>query len=263
MQETKWVDIARVGNWRSMNGANTQFTESNIDGLIANYDESERRIPLVFGHPKTEHPAYGWVSALRRVNEVLQAKFRQVHDDVVKLVEDGHFKNISISMSKDFELRHVGLLGAAQPAIPGLKEVSFANGDDELCIAFAAPDNESRVAELREELQAARAQLKAFLDDRDKDAEEQATQRRKDRMGRLIHDARALPSESEAILSFAASLGASEDTFQFASSDTPVAAEEAFWQFLEARNQHHLFETFDSKEAEDPAAEDDNPANLI
>lgn len=240
MEETKWVEIAKIGTWQAMNGENVQITKDKLDTIISSFDEEDRRVPLVFGHPKTDHPAYGWVSVLRRVNDVLQAKFKQVHADVTKLVDDGHFKNVSISLNRKLELRHVGLLGATQPAIPGLKEVSFATEDNAWCISFGQHEASSRVVELEEKLREAEEALAAA---KQGESHELASHKRQDRLQKLIDNAHVLPCEREAILCFADSLSSSDNTFQFASSDTPVPAEEAFWQFLETRQQHGLFET--------------------
>ena len=42
------------------------------------------------------------------------------------LVKSGAFKKRSISISPDFKLNHVGFLGAAAPAVKGLKDVEFS-----------------------------------------------------------------------------------------------------------------------------------------
>jgi hypothetical protein len=58
------------------------------------------------------------------------ASFSEVPDVVKKLVSDGYYRKVSVSLMPDKKtIRHVGLLGAVQPAVPGLKDVSFGTGD--------------------------------------------------------------------------------------------------------------------------------------
>jgi hypothetical protein len=149
-----WVDIARTGTFTAgNNGQRVVFTVECFDRLIRGFNEKIRRVPLVFGHPTDSAPAYGWVEALRRAGNTLQAKFKQVHDDVKTLVRNGNFKNISISISpnKSF-LHHVGLLGAAQPVISGLREVSFSDGADYLNVEFSPEELQDELEQLKEEV---------------------------------------------------------------------------------------------------------------
>ena len=103
-----WTDIARTGTFTAGNGQTVTLTGEDLDRIVKGFDERERRVPLVFGHPKTSAPAYGWVESFRRMGDVLQARFKQVHEDVKTLVRNGHFKNISISLSADnyYSLKH-------------------------------------------------------------------------------------------------------------------------------------------------------------
>lgn len=114
-----WTDIARTGTFTAGNGQTVTLTGEDLDRIVKGFDERERRVPLVFGHPKTSAPAYGWVESFRRMGDVLQARFKQVHEDVKTLVRNGHFKNISISLSADkASIRHIGLLGLLNRLFP-------------------------------------------------------------------------------------------------------------------------------------------------
>jgi hypothetical protein len=209
-------------------------------------------VPLVIGHPRTNDPAYGWVSALRRTGDVLQAKFAQVHQDVTNLVQEGRYKNVSISLFQDKTLRHVGLLGAAQPAVPGLQPVAFANGpvgfEFELPPSEPAPDAqalEERIRQLEEELKQVKEALGIEQNGRSEVElsyhEFRKTQAKKDREGRfarLVSNDRGLPGERASILETAESLAMVPRTVDFAGADgqiETVSAEEAYWRRLEAR----------------------------
>lgn len=57
-----WTDIARTGTFTAGNGQTVTLTGEDLDRIVTGFDERERRVPLVFGHPKTSAPAYmaGW-----------------------------------------------------------------------------------------------------------------------------------------------------------------------------------------------------------
>ena len=69
-----WTDIARTGTFTAGNGQTVTLTGEDLDRIVTGFDERERRVPLVFGHPKTSAPAYGWVESFRRMGDVLHPK---------------------------------------------------------------------------------------------------------------------------------------------------------------------------------------------
>ena len=65
--------------------------------------------------------------------------FWKIREKVRELVAGGHYRHVSMSLMPDrVSLRHVALLGAAQPAIDGLKAVEFKDGGDAITVDFAA-----------------------------------------------------------------------------------------------------------------------------
>lgn len=255
-EETKWVDVMRSGEWQDMHGQIVRFDQRDLDAMISNFEAGERRVPLVIGHPKTNDPAYGWVSSLRRMGDVLQAKFAQVHRDVVNLVQEGRYKNVSLSLFQDKSLRHVGLLGAVQPAVSGLQPVTFASGpvgfEFELPAegADAAPASnvqalEERIRQLEEELKQVKEALGleqkvrgetelAYREFR----EAQAKKDREQRFAWLVAHDKIMPGEKAATLDLAESLAKVPGTVDFSSpegANEQISREEAFWRRLEAR----------------------------
>jgi hypothetical protein len=100
--------------------------------MAANVDATG--VPAVLGHPKGNDPAYAWAREVKRQGDSLLAKFADVNPEFSAGVESGAYRNRSISVvplpGKGWTLRHVGWLGAAPPAISGLKPVEFtADGD--------------------------------------------------------------------------------------------------------------------------------------
>lgn len=125
----KPFEIFRTGTWTSDKGISKQYTEADLDKIIENYN-SEDPAPIVIGHPQTNSPAFGWIEKVKRVADRLIAVPKQLNDQFVDLVKNGAFKKRSISITPDLKLVHVGFLGAAAPAVEGLKEIQFNAVDD-------------------------------------------------------------------------------------------------------------------------------------
>ena len=134
-----WIDICRTGTWHSLDGKVT-LTDADLDELVASYARSDPA-PVVIGHPTTDAPAQGWVGALRRVGDRLQARLERLDEGFREAVEAGRYANRSISAVRDetgWRLRHLGFLGAALPAVDGLSPSNFA-APSGAQIVFSAP----------------------------------------------------------------------------------------------------------------------------
>lgn len=266
----EWIDIARTGTFTAGNGKKTTFTSGDFDRLIGGFDEKQRRVPLVFGHPKDNTPAYGWVETLRRVRNTLQAKFKQVHNDVKTLVDNGNFKNVSISVSPDLSfLHHVGLLGATQPAIPGLREVSFADSADCLIFEFSADEPHEEAERLREEI----AQLKAQLEEQQDRESEKTKEGKLERLKDTVKQGKVSPAEFALLQPFAVALLESDSMLTFAASPEPVHVLDALIDILESRGRSLIFQNFSDfmmpahialdADADQETFKRDNPAYII
>ena len=122
----KAFEIFKTGKHTSDKGIPNEYTNEDLDKIVSNYNPEEHEAPIVIGHPKTNAPAYGWIEKLQRVGEKLIAFPKQVNKEFEELVKSGAFKKRSISITPDFKLNHVGFLGAAAPAVKGLKDVEFS-----------------------------------------------------------------------------------------------------------------------------------------
>jgi FtsZ-binding cell division protein ZapB len=105
------------------------------------YDPSLHEAPIVVGHPKDNHPAYGWIGAMEYSEEAgIDAIPQQVDAEFAEMVTAGRFKKVSASWYMpdspanpkpgSYYLRHVGFLGAQPPAIKGLKAVEFNEAEE-------------------------------------------------------------------------------------------------------------------------------------
>jgi len=128
----KPFEIFRTGTHTSLNGQTKDFSETDLDTIASSYDPQQHEAPIVIGHPETNAPAYGWIEKIKRVGDRLIAFPKQVSSEFSELVKTGAFKKRSISITPDLQLNHVGFLGAAAPAVKGLKDVEFAENIDEL-----------------------------------------------------------------------------------------------------------------------------------
>ena len=161
-----WIEIARTGTFADSMGRPQTFTARDLEAIAGAYDPHKRDAPLVFGHPESDAaPAFGWVERLKSEGGKLLATFADVPQEVRELVAKGHYRHVSMSLMPDrTTLRHVALLGAAQPAIDGLKAVSFAADEGAITIEFAAAGGEGDTAMTIEELQRQVGQLQAQLE---------------------------------------------------------------------------------------------------
>lgn len=278
-----WIAIARTGTFTDAAGRPQTFTTGDLDAIAASYDPATLEAPLVFGHPTTNAPAYGWVTSLKRQGEKLFASFAQVPDAVRQLVAQGQYKYVSMSLMPDRKrLRHVGLLGAAVPAIEGLGAVELADGAEEIRINFANTDNsthqgvtmptpeelQQQIGALQQQLESLKtenAELKKKLEETDttadavkKDAENTAaefaaykngvqTSTRKERVAALVAAGKLAPAEQDGVLSFAATLAQVSTPVEFSAPDGTkhsISAEERYFCELEARPADERFTDF-------------------
>ncbi|WP_321532273.1 hypothetical protein [uncultured Desulfuromonas sp.] len=144
------IHITKTGKHTASNGGQVDFTEERLTASAEVYDPALHRAPIVIGHPKTDAPAYGWIKSLNFADGNMFAEPEQVEVQFEEMVKDGRFGTVSASWYPpdhpgnpsrgSYYLKHVGFLGAAAPAIKGLKQVEFAS-EDKNCITvdFAAP----------------------------------------------------------------------------------------------------------------------------
>ena len=139
----KWTEVFRTGKHTDSAGNSREWTEQDLDRIAAGYNPESYESPVVIGHPSLNAPAFGWVESLRRKGDKLLALFKQVAPEFSELVKQGRFKKISVALTPELELRHIGFLGAAAPAIPGLKNVEFSQGSEQVAVETLVESAES------------------------------------------------------------------------------------------------------------------------
>lgn len=143
MDPFKGVEVFRTGDHTDSAGRQHTFTEADLDKVAA-YNPAKHEAPVVVGHPRDNAPAYGWVERVYREGDSLKADFKDIAPEFADLVKAGRFKKRSISLYPDGTLRHVGFLGAVPPALKGLKDVQFAEGEPQT-FEFGEEDPEKSV----------------------------------------------------------------------------------------------------------------------
>lgn len=273
---TKWVKIARVGTFKDSKGKEHTFTEQDLEDIRTAYDPKQSEAALVFGHPKDSDPAFGWVHDLQNQGGFLSARFAGVPDEVDELVEKGRYGYVSMSLAPDKKrLLHVGLLGAAAPAIDGLGRVSFSEADEGITINFSTNGDSMTIEELQKKVGALESQVKAKdseieklkaklgeTEEGKKKADEKADKAASDfaaykdgivkaaretRVDALVKAGKLEPAKREETLSFAAALGGIEAPVNFSAADgktEEISAEEKFFRDLEAKQADPRFLNF-------------------
>ncbi len=185
------IEIFRAGQHTDDAGVMHHFSDADLDGMATSYSPALREAPLTVGHPKDNLPAYGWVKAVQRTAAgTLCITPHQVEPQFAEMVQSGRFKKRSASFYPPhapnnptpgkWYLRHVAFLGAQPPAIAGLKDIQFSEGDQVGAVNFSEtvttpqePNDMDKT--LQEQLAAAQAQLAAEKAAREKAEAEAAT----------------------------------------------------------------------------------------
>lgn len=138
------IHIFKPGSHTTMGGELIEFTEADVAATAAAYNPKLHEAPLVIGHPKADEPAQGWVASLTANTRGLFAASRDVDPAFAEQVGNRRYGKVSAKFYRPdspnnpmpgvWYLRHVGFLGAQPPAVKGLDDPAFANGDD--CVAF-------------------------------------------------------------------------------------------------------------------------------
>ncbi|MBF0375818.1 MAG: peptidase [Alphaproteobacteria bacterium] len=134
----KPIHCFAAGTHTAMSGAEVTITAADLAACATAYDPKVHEAPIVIGHPAVDAPAYGWVKALEAdAAGNLMATPDQVEPAFAEAVAGGRYKKVSASFWPPkhpanprpgvWSLRHVGFLGAAAPAVKGLRPVSFAD----------------------------------------------------------------------------------------------------------------------------------------
>lgn len=138
---TARIEVFRPGTFTPMKGNPISYSAGDLKAVADAYDPATAPAPIVVGHPSADAPAYGWVESFDydADAERLFANIHEIEPSFAAMVKDGRFKKVSMQYFHPNQAHnpvpgtwypmHVGFLGAAAPAVSGLKNASFA-GDE-------------------------------------------------------------------------------------------------------------------------------------
>lgn len=135
--------IRNIEIFRSGTHNGDQYTEADLDDMVAAFHRLDYRPALKVGHTKDASgaPAYGWISNLRRAGQKLLADFTDMHESVVEAIRSKAYNRVSAEVFHNLRragevfpraLKAVALLGAEVPAVAGLvplHKMEFAEFD--------------------------------------------------------------------------------------------------------------------------------------
>ncbi|GMU86300.1 MAG: hypothetical protein AMXMBFR48_15420 [Ignavibacteriales bacterium] len=139
----KWFEIFRTGTHTDSKGNTREWTKEELEEIAEKYNAAGNEAPIVIGHPQDNSPAYGWVKELKLFGDKLLALPSKIMPEFVEAVQKGLYRNRSISLNGDGTLRHVGFLGGTPPAVKGLADVQFNEGEDVVSFEFAEAEEET------------------------------------------------------------------------------------------------------------------------
>ncbi len=248
--DNRKIQIFKVGTHKPMTGAARSFSVTDLDNIVAK--NNGREVPLVVGHPKIDDPAYGWANEFSREGDVLFASVATIDTEFEQLVNDGKFKNVSISLRSDNTIRHIGFLGAAAPAVQGLKPAQFADGDEGECFSFGedeappatdsesqppATDPEPEPKKLEDPTLVRIQQLEAKITALEKEKEEKLASEKKAEFAAFaeaqVTEGRIKPDQKEKVVSVLEFLH-TNDSGEMAFSDAEPEGATAFKELIES-----------------------------
>lgn len=158
------LEIFRAGHY----GPKGNWDEEALEELARGYDPSIHEAPVTLDHAQSG-PALGWVASVRRVGDRLVARLRDLNPAFTELLKEGAFKKRSVELYPEAAhsgrpyLKAVSFLGAAAPAVKGLRDILLSEEggaihfeqtlQDALRIDFA--ESEETLRELDDEPRAA------------------------------------------------------------------------------------------------------------
>ena len=260
-----WIEVFRAGKQTDSAGRTREWTEADLDHTVASYKPEEHEAPVVVGHPKDNGPAFGWVESLKRDGSTLLAKFKQVVPAFQEAVQQGLYKKRSVSLFSDGRLRHVGFLGAAAPAVQGLKDIAFSEDADSVTIEFNEKEDKdmNEVEELKTQLAAKEAEAAEFKAKADAATLELETSRKEHRAKEVndfiaagIEKGTILPAWVEQGLSqFMLALDDAPQEYQFSEGTDKITPAIWFRNFISGLAAHPLFKTMTPPDKKDDAAD--------
>lgn len=264
--------IFKAGVHTDSSGRVVRISVEDLQQIANAYEPALAAAPLVVGHPELDMPAYGWVKRLTVEGEELLAEAEDVAAEFAAMVNQRRFPNRSAAIFLENTpgnpkpgqkyLKHVGFLGAAPPAIRGLKPVTFQAHDKEhdkaLYFNFSLQNEEPKMNEdeLKKQQQAL-AEREATLQAREVALQAQQEQAAREAAlhfaSQLANEGKLLPAEVNGMAELLIQLPNNQPlTFSASGTQVSKAPSEFLKEFLNALPQRVKF----AEKSADTAAND-------
>lgn len=144
MRSLQGIEIFKAGTFTDANGQEVSIDAAGLEKIANEYNEKIKEdgnldVPVIKGHDtSSDNPAEGWVKKLYVQDEKLYADF-DVNDDMAEQIKEEKYKKVSICIEQSddgFILKHIGLLGAAAPAVAGMQSISLNAQQDKQQFIF-------------------------------------------------------------------------------------------------------------------------------
>lgn len=144
--------VFRVGTHTDSAGVERTFTHADLRAIADKFDPNVGQAPIVKGHPADDDPAFGWIDRFlfEETSGVLYAVPKEVEPGFAAEVQAGRFRRVSMALYSPnaksnpvpgvYYPRHVGFLGAAAPAVSGLKAVNFHDSKEDFLMFESADE---------------------------------------------------------------------------------------------------------------------------
>lgn len=153
------VEAFREGLLVSGSGYTNEYSANDLNQILETLDPSDPA-PAVIGHPRTDSPAYGWISKGRAY--LRDGKMRiafgvgDMTSQFAEWLENKHFRKVSVGLYHPndkhnptpgkWKLRHLGFLGGTPPAVSGLQMVQYSEDDTYLTVEYGSAEDKATIS---------------------------------------------------------------------------------------------------------------------
>ena len=146
MRSLQGIEIFKAGTFTDANGQEVSIDAAGLEKIAKEYNEKIKEdgnldVPVIKGHDtSSDNPAEGWVKNLYVEDDKLYADF-DINDDMAEQIKEEKYKKVSICIEQSddgFILKHIGLLGAAAPAVAGMQSISLNAQQDKQQFIFTS-----------------------------------------------------------------------------------------------------------------------------
>lgn len=205
------IEIFYAGDHTSSSGAAVSVKDGELETAVRLFNQSNRLLPLVAGHPHDDAPAYGYATKLDvQGGRVRIAEARNLDPVFQQIVNSGELNSVSVKLRLSGhpdnttgvpEFLHVGFLGRSLPALDQLTEAAFAAANPhEVLVMSTAPatatSHDAEFAATMAGLEAQRSEIARQKADLETQQAEFARARGiEPKMEALVREGKLLPGE--------------------------------------------------------------------